>query len=132
MFFQENLWLKFINLLSGFILITVIWSMINQIMKVSINLLKVFNIMLPLQSLVLLKEHLEYNEIGLGSLKFRRWFRKLFIFLKNKSTGLPSYFFDIIPKSSYTYNTRSGCSNVIHQDWYLQVFVFFVCDIRME
>ena len=37
--------------------LTVIWSMINQIMKASVNKLKVFNIMLPLQSLVLLKEH---------------------------------------------------------------------------
>ena len=31
-----------------------------------------------------------YNEIGLESLKFRRWFRKLCTFYKIKSTGLPS------------------------------------------
>ena len=67
--------------------------------------------MLPLQSLVLLKEHIKglklYHEIGLESLKFRRWFRKLCTFYKIKSTGLPSYLYDLIPKSSHMYNTRS-------------------------
>ena len=48
-----------------------------------------------------------YNEIGLESLKFRWWFRKFHIFYKIKSTGLPSYLYDIIPKSSHIYNTRS-------------------------
>ena len=48
-----------------------------------------------------------YNEIGLESLKFRRWFRKLCTFYKIKSTGLPSYLYDLIPKSSHMYNTRS-------------------------
>ena len=46
-----------------------------------------------------------YNEIGLESLKFRRWFRCTFY--KIKSTGLPSYLFELIPKSSHMYNTRS-------------------------
>ena len=48
-----------------------------------------------------------YSEIGLESLKFRRWFKKLSTFYKTKSTGLPSYLFDLIPKSSHMYNTRS-------------------------
>ena len=48
-----------------------------------------------------------YNEIGSESLKFRRWFRKLFIFYKIKSTGLPSYLYDLIPKWSHMYNTQS-------------------------
>ena len=38
MFLQENLWLQLKNLLFGLTLITVIWYMINQIMKVSINI----------------------------------------------------------------------------------------------
>ena len=64
--------------------------------------------MLPFQSLLLLKEHPElYNEIRLESLKIRRWFRKLSNSYKIKSTGLPSYLCDLIPKSSYIYNTRS-------------------------
>ena len=48
-----------------------------------------------------------YNEIGLESLKFRRWFRKLCTFYKIKIAGLPSYLYDFIPKSSHMYNNRS-------------------------
>ena len=48
-----------------------------------------------------------YNKIGLESLKFRWWFRKLCTFYKIKRTGLPSYLYDLIPKSSHMYNTRS-------------------------
>ena len=48
-----------------------------------------------------------YNEIWLESLKFRRWFRNLCTFYKIKSTGLPSYLYDLIPKSSHMYNTHS-------------------------
>ena len=48
-----------------------------------------------------------YNETGLESLKFRRWFRKLCTFYKIKSTGLSSYLFDLIPKNSHMYNTHS-------------------------
>ena len=47
-----------------------------------------------------------YNEVGLESPKFRRLFRKLCTFYKIKSTGLPSYLYDLIPKSSHMYNTR--------------------------
>ena len=32
-----------------------------------------------------------YNESGLESLKFRRWFRKLCTFYKTKTTGVPQY-----------------------------------------
>ena len=84
--------------------------MINQIMKTSVNKLKVFNIVLPLESLVLLKQHPDlnlYNEIGLESLKFRRWLGKLCAFYKIKSTGLHSYLYDLIPNSSHMYNNRS-------------------------
>ena len=35
--------------------------MINQITNVSVNILKALNIILPLQSLVLLEEHLDLN-----------------------------------------------------------------------
>ena len=48
-----------------------------------------------------------YNEIGLESLKIRHWFRKFYAFYKIKSTGLSSYLFDLIPKSSHMNNTRS-------------------------
>ena len=36
-----------------------------------------------------------YNEIRLESLKFRQWFKKICTFYKIKSTGLPSYLFDL-------------------------------------
>ena len=48
-----------------------------------------------------------YNELGLESLEFRRWFRKLCLFYKIKKTGLPEYLFNMIPQSNHQYNTRS-------------------------
>ena len=48
-----------------------------------------------------------YNEIGWESVKIRQWFRKSYAFYKIKSTGLSSYLFDLIPKSSHMNNTRS-------------------------
>ena len=48
-----------------------------------------------------------YNELGLESLQFRRWFRKLCLFCKIKKTGLPEYLFNMIPKSNHQYNTWS-------------------------
>ena len=78
--------------------------MINQLMNVYVNKLRVFNIMLPLQSLVLLKEYLDiiYTMKPGGSL----W-KGLWKSYKIRSIGLPSYVFDLIPKSSHMYNTRS-------------------------
>ena len=54
------------------------------------------------------KAHLKLNnELGLESLEFRWWFRKLCLFYKIKKTGLPEYLFNMIPKSNHQYNTRS-------------------------
>ena len=39
-----------------------------------------------------------YNELGLESLRFRRYFRRLCTFFKIKQTGLPSYLFNLIPQ----------------------------------
>ena len=69
-------------------------------MKVSVDKLRVFNIMLFLQSMVLLKEHLHLNYTMKQGCK-------LCTFYKIKRTGLPSNLFDLIPKSSHMYNTRS-------------------------
>ena len=82
--------------------------MINQIMKDSVNKFKVFNIMLPLQSLVLWRKHLDFTQWNrVRVFKFRRMFRKLGYFYKIKSTGLPSYLFELIPKTSHMYNMCS-------------------------
>ena len=48
-----------------------------------------------------------YKELGLESLKFRRWFRRLCTFLKIKTSGQPEYFFNLIPTGQHSYNTRS-------------------------
>ena len=44
-----------------------------------------------------------YVELGLGSLKFRRWFRKLACFYKIQSTGLRKYLLSLIPTNNYSY-----------------------------
>ena len=44
-----------------------------------------------------------YNELGLESLKFRCWFRKLCLFLKIIKHGLPEYLFKLIPQSNHQY-----------------------------
>ena len=49
-----------------------------------------------------------YNELGLESLKFRRWFRKLCLFFKIIKHGLPEYLFKLIPQSNHQYNTRTN------------------------
>ena len=46
-----------------------------------------------------------YNELGLESLKSRRWFRKLCLFFKIIKHGLPEYLFKLISQSNYQYNT---------------------------
>ena len=38
-----------------------------------------------------------YNELGVESLRFRRYFRRLCTFFKIKQTGLSSYLFNLIP-----------------------------------
>ena len=48
-----------------------------------------------------------YNGLGLESLEFRQWFRKLCLFHKIKKTGLPEYLFNMIPQSNHQYNTQS-------------------------
>ena len=47
-----------------------------------------------------------YQELGLESLKLRRWYRKLCLFFKLKTNKCPSYLFDIIPKVLSTWTTR--------------------------
>ena len=53
-----------------------------------------------------------YQELGLESLKSRRWYRKLCSFLKLKKNKHPSYLFDIIPKVLSARTTRNH-NNII-------------------
>ena len=48
-----------------------------------------------------------YSELGLESLHFRRWFRRLCDFYKIKITQLSSYLYELIPKSNHNCNTRN-------------------------
>ena len=48
-----------------------------------------------------------YKELGFESLKFRRWFRHLCFLYKLRTTQLPKYLYDLIPKGSCTYNTHN-------------------------
>ena len=48
-----------------------------------------------------------YKELGLESLKFRRWFRRLCTFFKIKTSGKPEYLFNLIPAGQYSYNTHT-------------------------
>ena len=43
-----------------------------------------------------------YVELGLGSLKFRRWFRKLACFYKIQSTGLRKYLLSLVPTNNHS------------------------------
>ena len=45
-----------------------------------------------------------YNELGLESLKFRRWFRQMCVFYKIKTTQIPKYLYEVLSTESHTYN----------------------------
>ena len=47
-----------------------------------------------------------YQELGLESLKSRRWFRKLCRFYKIFNERSPSYLFNLIPNFNRVHNTR--------------------------
>ena len=46
-----------------------------------------------------------YNELGLHSLKLRRWSRNFCLFFKIKKHDVPEYLFNIILQSNHQYNT---------------------------
>ena len=49
-----------------------------------------------------------YNELGIESLKFRRWFRRLCVFFKMKNTQIPKYLYELIPSESHIYSSRNS------------------------
>ena len=48
-----------------------------------------------------------YEELGLESLKFRRWFRHLCFLYKLRSTQTPKYLYNLIPLINCIYNTHN-------------------------
>ena len=66
-----------------------------------------------------------YNELGLESLRFRRYFRRLCTFFKIKQTEMRSYLFNLISQSNHNYNTRQY-DNI--ESFYCRTDVsFFLC-----
>ena len=53
-----------------------------------------------------------FQELGLETLKSRRWFRKLYLFYKILHSKSPSYLFNLIPESN-AYASRSALNNQI-------------------
>ena len=49
-----------------------------------------------------------YQELGLESLRSRRWLRKLCLFYKIYKNKLPSYLYDLIPDRAKLYSTQSS------------------------
>ena len=47
-----------------------------------------------------------YQELGLESLKSRRWFRKICYFHKTFNEKSPSYLFDLMPNLNRVHETR--------------------------
>ena len=75
-----------------------------------------------------------YNELGLESLHFRRWFRRLCAFYKIKITQLPSYLYELIPKSNnYVQHTKLlSYRSILLQNRYIQIFLFSIYNCLME
>ena len=48
-----------------------------------------------------------YQELGLESLQFHRWYRKLCLFYKVLNNKHPKYLFNLIPVRSTPYTTRT-------------------------
>ena len=53
-----------------------------------------------------------YQELGLESLKQRRWFKKLCYFFKITKNQFPKFLFDKIPTTRTAYRTRNNIDNI--------------------
>ena len=65
-----------------------------------------------------------YNELGLESLKFSRWFRKRRLLFKIIKHGLPEYLFNLIPQSNHQLLNSCGYYNILLQNRRFQIFLF--------
>ena len=62
-----------------------------------------------------------YKELGFESLKFREWFRCLCFFYKLRTTHLPKYLYDPIPKGACTHN---ACNQDKIETYYCRTDLF--------
>ena len=72
-----------------------------------------------------------YKELDLKTLKFRRWWRRLCMIYKVKTSGLPLYLSKYISKGNHSYNTwlHEGGPNIYHSRTDVFKYSFFLCDI---
>ena len=85
--------------------------MINLIMKVSVIILKNFNKCCSCYNWCYKRKHLNWKlneQLGLESLEFRRWMRRLCVFYKIKPRGHPEDLYKLIPAKISSYNTRNS------------------------
>ena len=54
-----------------------------------------------------------FQELGLETLKLRRWFRKLYLFHKIIHSKSPTYLFKLIPENNNPYASQSALNNQI-------------------
>ena len=54
-----------------------------------------------------------FQELGLETLKSRRWFRKLYLIYKILHSKSPSYLLNLIPENNNTYALRGALNNQI-------------------
>ena len=54
-----------------------------------------------------------FQELGLETLKSRRWFRKLYLFYKLLHSKSPSYLFKLISENNNPYASRGALNNLI-------------------
>ena len=62
-----------------------------------------------------------YAEVGIESLKFRRWFKNLACFYKIQPTGLPKYLLRLVPTNNHSYTLRKPL-NIPH--YYCRTDIF--------
>ena len=119
MFCVEIPWEQFINPSSNLTLTMVPSFLINQKMSFCKKIESVqYNAALAITGTIKGTSRVKvYKELGLETLKTRRWLKKLCCFHKTKNNRIPSYLAELIPSESdlcNTWNTRNitySCRN---------------------
>ena len=89
--------------------------MINQTTRVFQTKSKRFSIMLPLQSQTKGTSRTKlYKELGIESLSFCRWFRRLCTFYKVKTQRVPKYLYKLIPLLKTTHMILALQIQLVH------------------
>ena len=99
--------------------------MIKQIMEIYVKKLREYNVALAITGVIKGTFQMKlYSELGLESLKFSLWFRKLCLFFNIKKHGFPKYLFNMTPQSNHQYNTPTN-EDITRLFWRAEVFKYF-------